>query len=221
MRAAPLTAFIFVISLALTSCARKTTTFSQKDISKTFGPLLKFMDVKPGTVLADVGAGSGALTVAMSSLMDSSAIYIQDIDTTALRQKKLQSLISQYSRSLHTDLLKRNTYRLTIGDAQHTYLPDNTFDVIYTNATAHVFTSPDSIFRDIGRKLKPGGVLYVRDCFKNLNGVGTVCSDLKCGKPLFSTAEFIAMMERNRFTLVKQAPSMSGYPVFGFSMSRD
>ena len=59
---------------------------SQKNIQKTFKPILEFMNYKPGMAFADVGAGSGAVTVIMASLMDSSLVYIQDIDTSVLKQ---------------------------------------------------------------------------------------------------------------------------------------
>ncbi len=87
----------------LLNCTPKITPYqngpgmSKKSIHKTFRPILDFMEVKPGISLADVSAGSGAITVMMAVLLD----------------------------------------------------------VIYTNATIHVFTQPGLMLQDLRSKLKP------------------------------------------------------------------
>jgi ubiquinone/menaquinone biosynthesis C-methylase UbiE len=191
---------------------------SQKNITKTFQPILEFIDYKPGMTFADVGAGSGALTVMMASLMDGSDVYIQEIDTATLNQRNLKKIIDYYSKQVGKDLAKANDFHTTIGDVQHTNLPDASFDLIWSNATTHNFTSIDSMMVDLGRKLKPGGVLFLRDSFKGDHNEGEFCSDPKCGRRLLTIDEFLAVMKRNGFKLTKQSPDMSGYPVFGFSL---
>jgi ubiquinone/menaquinone biosynthesis C-methylase UbiE len=175
------------------------------------------MEYKPGMSFADVGAGSGAITVMMSSLMENSDVYIQDIDTTVLNERNVKKIIDFYSRRSGLDLRVRNTFYQTIGDVEHTRLPDASFDLIYSNATVHNFTSIDSMMVDIGRKLKPNGVVFFRDSFKGDHGAGAVCSDPKCARPLLTIDEFLAVMKRNGFTIVKQSPDLSGYPDFGFT----
>jgi ubiquinone/menaquinone biosynthesis C-methylase UbiE len=175
------------------------------------------MEYKPGMTFADVGAGSGALTVMMASLMEGSAVYIQDIDTLVLKKDNLAKIIDFYSKQSKEDLRKKNSFTLTIGNPQRTNLPDQTFDLMYSNATAHSFTSFDSMAMDLGKKLKPGGVLFMRDSFLNDHGEGKYCSDPKCGRPLFTIDEFLLRMKANGFVLKKQSPDMSGYPVFGFT----
>src|SRR5689334_3497140 len=70
----------------------------QKEINEVFPPILKFMDYKPGMTFADVGASTGAITVMMATLMDSSLIYIQDIDTLKLKKDNVEKIITHYSR---------------------------------------------------------------------------------------------------------------------------
>jgi SAM-dependent methyltransferase len=220
-------AFVFVVTfLVFAACAPKSLpydngpVFDQKSITKTFQPILQFMEYKPGMSFADVGAGSGALTVMMASLMDSSVVYIQDIDTSVLKTENLNRIIEFYTKQSGEDLAKKNTFAMTIGDTQKTNLPDRTLDLIYSNATVHNFTSIDSMMVDLGRKLKPNGVLYLRDSFKNDHGEGNLCSDPKCGRPLLSIDEFLLIMKRNGFEIKKQSPDMSGYPVFGFMLTQ-
>jgi ubiquinone/menaquinone biosynthesis C-methylase UbiE len=191
---------------------------SQKSIKKTFQPILKFMDYKPGMSFADVGAGSGALTIMMASLMDHSTVYIQEIDTNSLKKNNLDKIIDFYSKQSGEDLRKKNQFTITIGTTKKTNLPNHTFDLIYSNATVHSFASLDSMLVDLSKKLKPNGVLVLRDGFKNDHGEGNYCS--KCGKQLLTIDEFLTTMKRNGFKIKKQSPDMSGYPVFAFTSTQ-
>ncbi len=218
---------IFVLPiLILSGCSPKPMPYdngpvmSQENIKKTFQPILQFMNYKPGMSFADVGAGSGALTVMMATLMDSSSVFIQDIDTTILKESNLNRIIDFYSKQCRADLRARNKFHSIIGGIHHSSLPDSAFDLIYSNATIHNFSSLDSMATDLGRKLKPNGVLFFRDSFKNDHGEGNYCSDPKCARPLLTIDEFLTTMKRNNFKVVKQSPDMSGYPVFGFSLAK-
>lgn len=219
------TIICFLIALLLQDCSPKVAPYAhgpvmnQKHIKKSFEPILQFMDIKKGVVFADVGASSGALTVMMVTLMDSATVYIQDIDKTSLQEDNLNKIIDFYSKQCQQDLKKKNKFYIIIGDRDHSNLPDATFDLIYSNATMHVFDSPDSILIDLSKKLKPNGKLFIRDCYKNDHGAGNFCSDPSCAKPLRTIDEFLVLMKRNGFKLLKQSPDMSGYPLFGFALS--
>jgi ubiquinone/menaquinone biosynthesis C-methylase UbiE len=193
---------------------------STKSIRQTFQPILDFMEYKPGMTFADIGAGSGAITVSMATLMDQSEIYIQDIDTTVLKDGELTKIINHYSSKTHEDLRARNKFHIIYGTVDQTNLPDQTFDLIYSNATTHNFTAFDSMMKDIATKLKPGGVVLLRDSFKNDHGEGEFCSDPTCGRKLLTIDEFLDGMKRNDFVMVKKNPDMSGYPVFGFKVAQ-
>jgi ubiquinone/menaquinone biosynthesis C-methylase UbiE len=220
--------YVFVLTvLVFSACAPKSSPYSsgpvmsQRSITKTFQPILEFMDYKPGMSFADVGAGSGALTVMMASLMDNSTVYIQDIDTSSLKKDNLDKIIDFYSKQSKEDLRRKNTFTIIVGDTKRTNLPNHAFDLIYSNGTVHNFTSIDSIMVDLGKKLKPNGMLVLRDSFKNDHGEGNYCSDPKCGRPLLTIEEFLTIMKRNGFKIKKQSPDMSGYPVFGFIAASD
>jgi len=225
MRLSQLTYILIWTVVVFYACSTKSLPYDngpvmgEKSINNTFQPILQFMGYKPGMTFADVGAGSGALTVMMASLMDQSNVYIQDIDTTVLKKDNVDKMIDFYGKQSGQDLRKNNKFIVTIGDVQKTKLPDRTFDLIYSNATVHNFTSLDSMVTDLARKLKPDGVLFFRDSFKNDHGAGSYCSDPKCGRPLLTIDEFLGTMKRNGFTIKKQSPDMSGHPVFGFTLT--
>lgn len=213
--------FIFFLLLAV-GCAPYSNgpVFKIQDAKRTFGPILEFMQAQPGMQVADVGAGSGALTVIMATQLDSCTVYIQDIDKSILKQENVNKMIAYYSKKLGYELGKRNTFHLTYGDLTHSNLPDGELDLIYSNATVHAFDQPDSMLADLRTKLKPEGKIFIRDSFNGDQGEGEFCSDSKCGKKLYTIEEFLAMMERNGFLLVKQSANLSGYPVFGFTRAQ-
>jgi ubiquinone/menaquinone biosynthesis C-methylase UbiE len=192
---------------------------NQKNIQKTFRPILEFMEVKPGMVFADVGAGSGAITVMMASLMDSATVYVQDIDSTVLNKANFNKIIHFYTRKGKQGWREKTKFSLILGSADRTHLPDTTIDLIYTNATMHAFDSPTDVLIDLRQKLKPNGRLFIRESFKNHHGEGDSCK--QCRKLLLSIDDFLVMMEKNGFRLIKQAPNMSGYPIFGFALAQE
>jgi ubiquinone/menaquinone biosynthesis C-methylase UbiE len=211
-----------VVSVALlAACApySKGPVFTTDNAKKTFQPIIEFMEVKPGMAVADVGAGSGALTVIMATQLESCSVYIQDIDRDVLQQKNVNKMIAYYSKQLGYELGVRNQFHLVYGSTTQSNLPDGSLDVIYSNATMHAFTEPDVMLKDLLKKLKPTGKLFIRDSFKGDHNEGQFCSDSKCGRPLYTISEFLAKMTKNGFQVVKQSSDMSGYPVFGFALA--
>lgn len=213
--------FIFLsATLLLSTCAPKSV-MNEKGSKKTFQPILQFMDYQSGMTFADVGAGSGALTVAMATLMDKSTIYIQDIDSSILKKEYIDKAIDDFKKQSGRDLRMNNKFIITIGTLKKTNLPDNTFNLIYSNATVHCFSSLDSMSIDLGRKLKTNGVLFFRDGFKKNQDVESYCSDPKCRRPLLTMDKFLTTMKRNGFELKKQSPNISGYPILGFTWTKN
>jgi ubiquinone/menaquinone biosynthesis C-methylase UbiE len=200
------------------SCApyAKGPVFTTENAKKTFQPLVEFMDIKPGMAVADVGAGSGALTVIMATQLNSCSVYIQDIDRDVLQQKNVNKMIAYYSKQLGYPT--RNQFHLVYGSTTQSNLPDGALDVIYSNATMHAFTEPDVMLQDLRKKLKPTGKIFIRDSFRDDHNESQYCSDSKCGRPLYTINEFLAKMTKNGFRLVKQSSDISGYPVFGFML---
>jgi ubiquinone/menaquinone biosynthesis C-methylase UbiE len=167
--------------------------------------------------VADVGAGSGALTVIMATQLDSCSVYIQDIDRDVLQQKNVAKMIAYYSKQMGHPT--RNQFHLVYGSTTQSNLPDGSLDVIYSNATIHAFTEPDVMLQDLRKKLKPTGKIFIRDSFRGDHNESQYCSDSKCGRPLYTISEFLAKMTKNGFQLAKQSSDMSGYPVFGFRLA--
>ncbi len=210
---------ILFVLLFLSACApyAKGPVFTQENAKETFQPIVEFMGIRPGMAIADVGAGSGALTVIMATQLDSCAIYIQDIDHEVLQQKNVDKMITYYSKQQGYELGERNQFHLVYGTTTQSNLPDRAIDRIYSNATLHVLDAPDTMLQDLRKKLKPSGQLFIRDSFRGDHDEGEFCSSAECGKRLLSIDEFLAMMTENGYRLIKREPDMDGYPLFGFA----
>jgi ubiquinone/menaquinone biosynthesis C-methylase UbiE len=186
----------------------------QKSIRETFGPLISYLEIRPGDTFADVGASSGGFTIMMATLMNDVNVYVEDIDTVCLNQREFDKVITYYSKQSGQPIRERNHVQYIIGTSDQTLLPDNFFDCIYTNATFHQFSHPDSMARDFHRKLKSTGMLHIRDSFQKGDKV-EYCSDTKCAKRLIPADTVVAILVRNGFHLEKKK-DFSGYPIYSF-----
>lgn len=114
--------------------------------------LLRPADLPPGASFADLGAGSGAFTLALRELLGLSAdIYAVDRDETKL------TLLEQ-------------AYRSGFGSAENLHLVPANFahdldlpplDGILMANSLHFFRDKEKVLRHVGTFLKPGGMLLL------------------------------------------------------------
>src|SRR5688572_29886502 len=113
---------------------------------------LAFLDEDPAASFADLGAGSGAFTLALRELIGSSAsIYAIDKDTSSLNQLKRE----YESRFENSDNLS-----LIIGDfSKPLNLPS--LDGILMANSLHFFKDKIKVLKHIKTFLKPNGKLII------------------------------------------------------------
>lgn len=145
--------------------------------------------VKPGMVVADVGAGTGLFTRLFSVkvgqtgkviAVDISKPFIENI----LRTSKAQGL--------------DNVIGL-VNTQTDTRLSPNSVDLVFISDTYHHFEFPIPTVQSIRRALRPGGILVVID-FKRAEGVSSpwVMEHVRGGK-----AEVIKEIEAQGFKLIE------------------
>lgn len=120
-----------------------------------------FFEFKKGDVVADIGAGDGAYEGVFSLFTDSVTFYSQEVDPKRLNEKKMSKMIKHYTR-LRSGV-QTNTFKFCIGTEKSTSLPDNTFDKVIILSALHEFTYMDEMIKDIKRKLKANGKIYILD----------------------------------------------------------
>ncbi len=111
------------------------------------------LDLKPGMVVADVGAGSGVMTLLFAEKVGAGGTAIaQDIAPEFLHgieQRARQAGLTQV--------------RTQLGGDRDAHLPANSVDLVFTSDTYHHFEYPQAMLASLHTALKPGGRLIVID----------------------------------------------------------
>ena len=134
-------------ALALAAC------HGQGQDQKEAGKLATLLNWKPGSVVAEIGAGDGGLTLAAAARVGPSG----RVFTTELDPKKLAGL--------ETLAAKQKVQNITVvkaGEAA-TNLPRECCDSIFMRRVYHHLTQPAQEDASLFQSLKPGGLLAVID----------------------------------------------------------
>jgi len=113
--------------------------------------LASLMDWKPGTIVADIGAGDGRYAFAAAQLVGPSGkVFATEID-----QEKLAALKSEVT--------KRHLANMVVIDSKEadTNLPAECCDAIFLRRVYHHLTKPAEFDQSLLRSLKPGGRLAI------------------------------------------------------------
>jgi SAM-dependent methyltransferase len=113
--------------------------------------LTRALDLRPGMVVADVGAGRGQLTLALAAAVGPGGhVFSSEIDPGRLRE--LRQVIG-----------KAGNITLVEAKASETGLPAACCDAIVLRRVYHHVTDPAATNASLLQALRPGGVLAVID----------------------------------------------------------
>lgn len=164
------TSIIFAVIVCLCVC-----TYAEEDIKrerpgKLFSPskiplledagrdtwqkpeeILNALDIKEGQIIADIGAGSGYLTVKLSERVGvTGTIYAADIQ---------QEMLDYISKRLVEKGIKNVS--LVLGTMDDPKLPPNSLDIAILLSTYHEIAQPIDFMKKIKLALKPKGRLAI------------------------------------------------------------
>ena len=115
--------------------------------------VVELLELHPGSVVADVGAGSGEVTVEIArQLGPQSRVYSTDIN-----QQRLGEIRAAAGKADLTNVT------VLEGDPNRTNLPDGCCDALFVRNVYHHFADPPAMNASILRALKPGGRFAVMD----------------------------------------------------------
>lgn len=126
---------------------------------------LELLGIRNGHTIAGVGAADGYTLGAFSVVLDSSTIYIQDINKRYLNEESFANLTEYYDRIRSSE--QTNHLHYVIGSKKKTNLPERAFDVVYIKNSYHEFKNKGAMLRDISTLLKPNGRIIITDEFTN------------------------------------------------------
>lgn len=109
--------------------------------------LVRSLKLKPGMTVADIGAGSGVISILMADAMgDEGKIYAVDIQQEMLDRLKKRA-----------ELQGIKSIELVKGTTKSPKLPPNSVDLAIMVDVYHEFEFPYEMLLEISRALKPGG----------------------------------------------------------------
>jgi ubiquinone/menaquinone biosynthesis C-methylase UbiE len=125
----------------------------QKRDADDAAKLIEVLKLRPGSTVADIGAGGGALEPAISRAIGADGrLYATDINADRLAD--IRKVIASASLSNVT---------VVQGGAAETNLPAGCCDAVFMRLVYHHFGDPPAMNGSLLRSLKPGGRLAVLD----------------------------------------------------------
>ena len=112
--------------------------------------LLKNLAVKPGMVIADIGAGSGYHSALLSKMVGSGKVFAVDVEP---------EMIAYLNERINQEKLSRIVP--VLSTEQKLYLPENTIDMMLLVDVYHEFSYPYEMALSMLAALKPGGKLVL------------------------------------------------------------
>lgn len=155
-----ITPFVFfvVASFTLSFCQEPESVLTPENANEArlnrLQPPEQVMDaigIKPGMVVAEIGAGHGRYVVQLAVRVDETGkVYAEDIDSEAL--KHLENRCKKWG------LKNVDTILGAVNDPK---LPDNTLDVIFVISAYHHFQNPIELMKKARSSLTSDGILAI------------------------------------------------------------
>ncbi|HLK30219.1 MAG TPA: methyltransferase domain-containing protein [Puia sp.] len=170
---------------------------SMEQVEKQFRSQVQFYDFHLGETISSVGASCANWEAVFASLSDSVAFYLEDIDSGSLNSRQVDFAWEYYSKLGGKAVASSHT--IVIGNDTSTNLPDSFFDKILIINSFHEFSNQEQMLKDISKKLKPNGVLFIDETLAKKSGELHV----QCKKRIYTDAEMIAIFKNNGFAYTK------------------
>jgi FkbM family methyltransferase len=122
----------------------------EREMEENTSLLLKNLAVKPGMVVADIGAGSGYHSALLSKMVGTGKVFAVDVEPEMIAY--LNARIKQEKLSRIVPILSTE---------QKVSLPENTIDMMLLVDVYHEFSFPYEMALSMRAALKPGGKLVL------------------------------------------------------------
>ena len=123
----------------------------ERELEENPDGALDAIGLKPGMVVADVGAGTGYMTLKLAKRVGSSGkVYAEDVQPDMLRRLRQNAAAA-----------KLDNIQTVLGAEADPKLPPNTLDLILLVDVYHEFSQPQRMLRRMRESLKPDGRLVL------------------------------------------------------------
>ena len=122
----------------------------EREMEENTTQLLKNLAVQPGTVIADIGAGSGYHSTLLSKMVGNGKVYAVDVEPEMIAYLKDRIKLEGYKNIIPV-----------LSTEQKVSLPANSIDVMLLVDVYHEFSFPYEMTLSMLEALKPGGKLVL------------------------------------------------------------
>jgi len=141
------------LTIALAARPRDARAFLGEDAADETQRIARALDLRPGSVVADVGAGDGSYAIALAAIVGPGGhVFATELDDEALEE-------------VRENVAKKGLTNVTVlqGATTSTNLPAGCCDAVLLRDVYHHLTEPAAIDASILAALRPGGRLAVID----------------------------------------------------------
>lgn len=152
------TRYAILIALCLILCC-SCYSYKYRDQWQQADRVIRDLDLKPGTRVADIGSGDGYFTLPIARAVgEQGRVFAVDVDAEALDELKKQA-----------EAQRLTNVTTVVSEAADTRLPPESVDVVFICDVLHEVPEADRLplVRDAVRALRPGGYLYLIDWRKS------------------------------------------------------
>ena len=122
----------------------------EREMEENTTQLLKNLAVQPGTVIADIGAGSGYHSALLSKMVGNGKVYAVDVEPEMIAYLK-----DRIKLEGHKNIIP------VLSTEQKVSLPANSIDILLLVDVYHEFSFPHEMTLSMLEALKPGGKLVL------------------------------------------------------------
>jgi len=122
----------------------------EREMEENTTQLLKNLAVQPGTVIADIGAGSGYHSALLSKMVGNGKVYAVDVEPEMIAYLK-----DRIKLEGHKNIIP------VLSTEQKVSLPANSIDIMLLVDVYHEFSFPHEMTLSMLEALKPGGKLVL------------------------------------------------------------
>jgi SAM-dependent methyltransferase len=142
----------------------------ERDNAGESGQLVRLLGIKPGTTVADIGAGSGYYVVRLSPIVGSNGHIIAE------------DVVPEYLHSLRERVRDLGLQNVAIlpGEPHDPKLPASSVDVAILVHMYHEIAQPYALLYNLVPALKPGARVGIVDAFLPTSRHGTPPNLLRC-----------------------------------------
>lgn len=127
--------------------------YNKQSLDNEANRLSHLLNLQPGAVVAEIGAGNGDLTVRIAQhIGPSGKIYSTELNPQQLK-------------AIQNNVKKHNLTNVQViqGAVDQTNLPPECCDAIFMRGVYHHFTQPERMNKSLQQSLQPQGLLAIAD----------------------------------------------------------